>query len=48
MQEGDLKSIYLSLDDYWFEENRLVELIEKLYQEDYRKFYLDEIHRYAY
>ncbi len=47
LQEGDLKSIYLSLDDYWFEENRLVELIEKLYQEGYRKFYLDEVHRYA-
>lgn len=47
MQEGNLKAIYLSLDDYWFEENRLVELIEDLYHDGYRRFYLDEVHRYT-
>jgi predicted AAA+ superfamily ATPase len=47
MHESNIKLIYLSLDDYWFEENRLVELIEQLYLDGYRNFYLDEVHRYA-
>ena len=41
------KKVYLSLDDFYFEENRLVILIEELYQLGYRHFYLDEAHRYA-
>lgn len=41
------KKVYLSLDDFYFEENRLVILIEVLYQLGYRHFYLDEAHRYA-
>lgn len=40
------KSIYLSLDDYYFEEKRLIEVIEELYLLGYRAFYIDEIHRY--
>ncbi|MFC3417289.1 ATP-binding protein [Algoriphagus hitonicola] len=42
------ESIYLSLDDFYFEGNRLVELVEELYQKGYRRFFLDEVHRYAY
>ena len=41
------KSIYLSLDDYYFEDKRLVEVVNTLYSLGYRSFYLDEIHRYA-
>jgi uncharacterized protein len=39
--------VYLSLDDFYFEENRLILLIEEYYQLGYRYFYLDEAHRYA-
>jgi predicted AAA+ superfamily ATPase len=42
------ESIYLSLDDFYFEGNRLVELVEDLYQKGYRRFFLDEVHRYPY
>lgn len=41
------KKVYLGLDDFYFEENRLILLIEELYQLGYRHFYLDEAHRYA-
>ena len=41
------KSIYLSLDDYYFEEKRLIEVVGALYGLGYRSFYLDEIHRYV-
>lgn len=40
-------SIYLSLDDFYFEGNRLVVLVEGLYQRGYRRFFLDEVHRYS-
>lgn len=43
----DEKKVYLSLDDFYLEENRLILLIEALYQLGYRHFYLDEAHRYA-
>jgi len=43
---GD-KVVYLSLDDFFFENNRLITLIENLYEDDYRYFFLDEVHRYA-
>ncbi|WP_338224160.1 ATP-binding protein [Algoriphagus confluentis] len=46
--ENVSESIYLSLDDFYFEGNRLVELVEDLYQKGYRRFFLDEVHRYAY
>lgn len=39
-------SIYLSLDDFYFESNRLVLLIENLYNEGFTTFYLDEVHQY--
>lgn len=41
------KSIYISLDDYYFEEKRLIEVIGVLYNLGYRAFYIDEIHRYV-
>lgn len=41
------KKVYVSLDDFYFEENRLVLLIEELYQLGHRHFYLDEAHRYV-
>ncbi|WP_114750924.1 ATP-binding protein [Pleomorphovibrio marinus] len=47
MQALKKPSIYLSLDDFWFEENRLVRTIEKFYQEGYTYFFLDEVHRYV-
>lgn len=40
-------AIFLSLDDFYFEENRLIEYVEKLYQSGYRNFFLDEAHRYT-
>lgn len=46
MQEVGDHAVYLSLDDFFFEENRLVELIEQLYQKGTRSFFLDEVHRY--
>lgn len=46
MKMTDDKSIYLSLDDFYFESNRLVLLIEDLYEKGYRNFYLDEVHQY--
>lgn len=46
MQELDASSIYLSLDDFYFEENRLVLFVESLYERGYRAFFLDEVHRY--
>jgi len=42
------KGIYLSLDDFVFEDQRLIVIFEKLYQQGYRHFYLDEVHRYQY
>ncbi len=48
LKENLEKSIYLSLDDYFFETNRLVEVIETLHTKGYRSFYIDEIHRYEY
>lgn len=40
------KGIYLSLDDFYFETNRLVETVQDLYSMGYRLFLLDEVHRY--
>lgn len=39
-------AVYLSLDDFYFESNRLLLLVETLYGEGYRTFYLDEVHQY--
>lgn len=43
-----MKGIYLSMDDFFFESNRLILTIEMLYQKGFRLFLLDEVHRYQY
>lgn len=48
MKNSPEKSIYLSLDDFYFETNRLLLLIEDLYHASYRHFFLDEVHQYQY
>ncbi|MFV0344774.1 MAG: ATP-binding protein [Bacteroidales bacterium] len=48
IQQLKKNAIYLSLDDVYFEANRLVELIDALYEKGYRHFMLDEVHRYKY
>ncbi|NLO20321.1 MAG: ATP-binding protein [Ignavibacteria bacterium] len=45
-QQYPEKAIYLSLDDFYFESNRLLLLIEDLYHDGYRQFFLDEVHQY--
>lgn len=44
----DEKSIYLSLDDLYFEAFRLVETVDKLVEKGYTHFFLDEVHRYRF
>ena len=46
MQQLEDKSIFLSLDDYFFEEVRLATFVEQLYTQGVRTFFLDEAHRY--
>jgi predicted AAA+ superfamily ATPase len=48
LNEIDDKGIYFSLDDLFFESNRLVTTIEKLYALGYRTFFVDEVHRYQF
>ena len=48
MQQSQEKTIFLSLDDYFFEEVRLITLVEQLYLEGIRTFFLDEVHRYQF
>jgi len=47
LSSNNTKGIYLSLDDFYFETHRLVELVQELYVAGYRLFLLDEVHRYA-
>jgi len=42
------EAIYLSLDDFYFENFRLVEVVDQLITIGYKHFYLDEVHRYKY
>lgn len=44
---SEVNGIYLSLDDYFFETNRLIETVEKIYQLGYRNLFLDEVHKYT-
>ena len=46
-QCGD-KGIYLSLDDLYFESNRLVTVVEQCYGLGFRAFFMDEVHRYQF
>ncbi len=47
LQEYGKKGIYFSMDDLYFETNRLVNIVEELYALGYRAFFIDEVHRYA-
>lgn len=40
------KAVYLSLDDFYFESNRLLLFIEELHADGFTTFYLDEVHQY--
>jgi hypothetical protein len=42
------KGIYFSMDDLYFETNRLVTVVEELYTLGYRAFFIDEVHRYSF
>lgn len=48
LSSTESKGIYLSLDDFYFETNRLVETVRQLYASGHRRFLLDEVHRYLY
>ena len=46
IKEGDRdKSMYLSLDNMWFADNSLSELVEFLYTRGINRLYLDEVHK---
>lgn len=40
--------IYFSMDDLYFETNRLVTVVEQLYALGFRAFFIDEVHRYRF
>ena len=42
------KAIYISLDDLYFANNRLVDLAYKLWQEGITNLFIDEVHKYPY
>lgn len=46
MRKTKDQSIYLSLDDFYFETNRFLLLAESLYEKGFKKFFLDEVHQY--
>ena len=42
------EALYVSLDDLWFAEHRLVELAEYHYTHGGTHLFLDEVHRYPF
>jgi predicted AAA+ superfamily ATPase len=42
------KAFYFSLDDLYFANNRLVDLVYKLWQEGVTHLFIDEVHKYPY
>jgi predicted AAA+ superfamily ATPase len=42
------KAFYVSLDDLYFANNRLVDLVYKLWQEGVTYLFIDEVHKYPY
>ncbi|MBU3659026.1 MAG: ATP-binding protein [Flavobacteriales bacterium] len=48
LKEFGEKGIYFSLDDLYFETNRLATVVEQLYSSGFRAFFIDEVHRYAF
>jgi predicted AAA+ superfamily ATPase len=47
MKVSQQKAIYLTLDHLYFESNRLITTLELLYEQGYRNFYIDEVHKYS-
>lgn len=45
--DAGIKSLYVSLDDFYFRRNRLYDLAEKFVREGGKVLLLDEVHRYA-
>lgn len=48
LKEVGETGIYFSMDDLYFETNRLVTVVEQLYTLGYRTFFIDEVHRYLF
>jgi len=48
LQEIGDQGLYFSLDDLYFENNRLVSVVEQCYALGYRTFFMDEVHRYQF
>jgi predicted AAA+ superfamily ATPase len=48
LQEIGDQGIYFSLDDLYFESNRLVTVVEQCYALGFRTFFMDEVHRYQF
>ena len=44
--KSPFQSIYLSLDHILFQENRLINVVDDLYEKGVRTFALDEVHKY--
>jgi predicted AAA+ superfamily ATPase len=42
------QAVYVSLDDLWFSEHRLIELVEYHYTHGGTHIFIDEVHRYPY
>jgi predicted AAA+ superfamily ATPase len=46
-QYTDLKTVlYTSLDDIWFSDHRLVDLVDTFVKQGGRYLFLDEVHKY--
>jgi predicted AAA+ superfamily ATPase len=48
LQEIGDQGIYFSLDDLYFDSNRLVTVVEQCYALGFRTFFMDEVHRYQF
>lgn len=48
MEIGSDQALYVSLDDLWFTDHRLLELVEYHYTHGGTHIYIDEVHRYPY
>lgn len=48
LSEVGEQGIYFSMDDLFFETNRLVTVVEQLYSLGLRTFFIDEVHRYSF
>ncbi len=46
-QKEENKVLYISLDDFYFLDNRLYSVIETFYNDGGRYLYMDEVHKYA-